>query len=171
MKTLEPTKIIHSEGGLPYAYKTSLGWFVVGPINCMNKKGTTTRCNHLAVRDVESSKIASQHFAMEMSVKDFSLEEMFQAMHWHDFSEPELVYHIEMCWSFMWRQEFHGNCWKLRGTSKKDDHCVVPLPLCNSNLMLPNNKKQTTLTMMRLKRKIYEGQQILPSLSQIWTIS
>ena len=97
MKTLEPTKIIHSEGGLSNAYKTSLGWCVVGPINYMNKKGITTRCNHVAVRDTESSKIASQHFAMELSVKDFNLEEMFQAMHWHDFSEPELVYHIEMC--------------------------------------------------------------------------
>ena len=70
MKTLEPTKIIHSEGGLPNAYKTSLGWCVVGPINYMNKKGITTRCNHVAVRDAESSKIASQHFAMELSVKD-----------------------------------------------------------------------------------------------------
>ena len=35
MKALEPTKIIHSEGGGPYAYKTRLGWCVVGPINCI----------------------------------------------------------------------------------------------------------------------------------------
>ena len=29
-----------------------------------------------------------------------------------------------------------------RGTFKKDDQYVVPLPFCNPNLMLPNNKKQ-----------------------------
>ena len=90
MKALEPTKIIDNEGGGPYAYKTRLGWCVVGPINCISK-GITTSCNCVAVRDVPSSKLASHHFAMEKLVKDISLEEMFQPMFWHDFSEPELV--------------------------------------------------------------------------------
>ena len=35
MKVLEPRKIIHWGG--PYAYKTRLGWCVVGPINCIRK--------------------------------------------------------------------------------------------------------------------------------------
>ena len=93
MKALEiihRTKITHSEGGGPYAYKTRLGWCVVGPINCVSK-GITTSCNRVAVRDVASSKLASPHFAIEKSVKDVSLEEMFQAMYRHDFNEPELV--------------------------------------------------------------------------------
>ena len=76
MKALEPTKIIHSEEGGPYAYKTRLGWCVVGPINCFSK-GITTSCNCVVVRDVPSSKLASHHFAIEKSVKDVSLEEMF----------------------------------------------------------------------------------------------
>ena len=80
MKELEPTKIIQSEGSGPYAYKTRLGWCVVGPITCISKGITTS--NHVAVRDVASSHLAlaSHHFAMEKSVKDVSLEEMFQAM-------------------------------------------------------------------------------------------
>ena len=86
MKALEPTKIIHSEGGSPYANKTRLGWCVVGPINCISKC-ITTSCNCVTVRDTALIKLASHHFA----VKDFSLEEMFQAMYQHDFSEPELV--------------------------------------------------------------------------------
>ena len=53
MKALEPTKIIESEGGGPYAYKTRLGWCVVGSINCISK-GITTSCNYVAVRDVAS---------------------------------------------------------------------------------------------------------------------
>ena len=70
MKALEPTKIIiHSEGGGTYAYKTRLGWY----INCISK-GIATSYNHVAVRDVASSKLASHHLAMEKSVKDFSLE-------------------------------------------------------------------------------------------------
>ena len=79
IQALEPTKIVQSEGGGPYAYKTWLGWCVVGPINCISK-GITTSCNRVAVRDVASSKLASHHFTMEKSVKDVSLEEMFQAM-------------------------------------------------------------------------------------------
>ena len=89
-KALEPTRSIHSEGGGPYAYKTWLSWCVVGPINCISK-GITTSCNRAAVRDVASSKLASHRFSMEKSVKDVSLEEMFQAMYSHDFNEPELV--------------------------------------------------------------------------------
>ena len=89
-KALEPTRSIHSEGGGPYAYKTWLSWCVVGPINCISK-GITTSCNRAAVRDVASSKLASHRFSMEKSVKDVSLEEMFQAMYSHDLNEPELV--------------------------------------------------------------------------------
>ena len=90
IKALELIKIIHSEGGGPYAYKTRLSLCVVRPINCISK-GIATSCNRVAVRDVSSSKLASHHFAMEKSVKDVSLEEIFQAMYRHDFNEPELV--------------------------------------------------------------------------------
>ena len=40
-----------------------------------------------------------------------------------------------------------------KGTSKKDDHYVVPLPFRNPNLMLPNNKKQAIQRLMGLKRR------------------
>ena len=90
MKSLEPTQIIHSEGASPYAYKTRLGLCIVGSINCITEE-ITMSCNRVAVKDVVSSKLASNHFAMENSVKDISLEEMFQAMYQHDFNEPELI--------------------------------------------------------------------------------
>ena len=142
MKALEPTKIIHSEGGGP-----------CGPINCISK-GITTSCNHVAVRDVASSKLASHHFAMEKSVKDVSLEEMFQAMYQHDFSEPELVGTSTM---LKYGEFSHRDKTLMeiveRGTSKKDDHYVVPLPFRNPNLMLPNNKKQAIQRLMGLKRR------------------
>ena len=57
MKALEPTRIIHSEGGGPYAYKAKLDWCVVGPINCASK-GITTSCNRVTVRNAASSKLA-----------------------------------------------------------------------------------------------------------------
>ena len=85
MKALEPTQIIHSVGGGPYAYKSRLGWCIVGPINCITEE-ITMSCNRVAVKDV-SSKLASHHFAMENSIKNISLEKMFQTIYQHDFSE------------------------------------------------------------------------------------
>ena len=40
-----------------------------------------------------------------------------------------------------------------RGTSKINDHYVVPLPFCDPNLMLPNNKKHAIQRLMGLKRR------------------
>ena len=48
-----------------------------------------------------------------------------------------------------------------RGTSKKDDHNVVPLPFCESNLMLLNNKKQSIQRLMGLKRSFMKNNKFL----------
>ena len=141
LKALEPTIIIHSEGGGPYAYKTRLGWCAVGPINCVSK-GITTSCNRVAVRNVASSKLASHHFAIEKSVKDVSLEEMFQAMYRHDFNEPELVGAITTlkCGEVSHEDQKFMEIVD-RGTAKKNDYYVIPLPFRDPSLMLPNNRK------------------------------
>ena len=90
MKTLEMTRILQSQDGGPYAYKTRLGWCVVGPINC-RVKNCSTSCNRVAVKVVASSKLGSHHFPVEDSVKDISLKEMFQRMYKQDFSESDTV--------------------------------------------------------------------------------
>ena len=90
MKALESTRILQSQDGGPYAYKTKLGWCVVGPINC-RAKNCSTSCNRVAVKDVASLKLGAHHFTFEDSVKDISLEEMFQRMYKQNFSESEMV--------------------------------------------------------------------------------
>ena len=93
-------------------------------------------CNRVAVKDVVSSKLTSHHFTMENSVKDISLEEMFQAMYRHEFNEPELTGSSTMlkcseisCEDRKFMEIVEG------GTSKKDEHCVVPLPFRDLNLV------------------------------------
>ena len=61
---MEPTKIMRSEDGL-YIYRTRLGWCVVETINCKSE-GKTTSCNWILIKDVASSKLASNHFKIEM---------------------------------------------------------------------------------------------------------
>ena len=90
MKALEPTGILQSQDGGPYAYKTRLGWCVVRPINCA-AKNCPTSCNRVAVKYLASSKLGSHHFTVEDSVKDINLEGMFQRMYKQDFSESEIM--------------------------------------------------------------------------------
>ena len=63
-------------------------------------------------------------------------------MYQHDFSEPELVGTSTM---LKYGEVSHEDKTFMeiveKGTSKKDDHYVVPLPFHNPILVLPNNKK------------------------------
>ena len=73
MKALEPMKIIPSKEDGPYAYKTLLGWCIVGPIiNTETERSIS--CHRVAVKDVTSSRLAPHHFGVEKSIKDISLE-------------------------------------------------------------------------------------------------
>ena len=64
MKGLEPTRILQSQDGRPYAYKTRLGWCVKGTIN-YTAKNCSTSCERAAVKDVASSKLGSHHFTVK----------------------------------------------------------------------------------------------------------
>ena len=80
----------------------------------------------LAVKDVLSSKPASHHFAIQNSVKNGSLEDVFQPMYLYDFREPEyigtslLLKSSEVSYE---DREFMDSF--KRGASKKDDHYLV----------------------------------------------
>ena len=77
IKALEPTQVISSKAGGPYAYKTRLGWCIVGPINDSAVKNPV-KCNRIAVKDVTTSAVASHHFEIEREVKEITLEECFK---------------------------------------------------------------------------------------------
>ena len=154
MKALEPTMILQSQDGGSYAYKTRLGWCVVGPINCTTKDCSTS-CNRVAVKDVASSKLGSHHFTVEESVKDISLEEMFQRMYKKDFSESETVVLDSMLKNL---SDISCDDRKFldiieRGTVKRNGHYVVPLPFRDQELVMPNNKQQAVKRLMALKRR------------------
>ena len=129
MKVLESTRILQSQDGDRYSYKTRLGWCVVGPMKCTTKDYSTS-CNRVAVKGVASSKLGPHNFTFEDSVKDTSLKEMFHRMYKQDFSESEtLVSHSKLknlnkisCDDRKFLDIFE------RGTVKRYGHYVVPLP-------------------------------------------
>ena len=91
---------------------------------------------------------------MEKSVKDLSLGEMFQAMYRHDFNKTELVKASTLlkCGEVSHEDQLFMEIVD-RGTSKKNDHYVVPLPFRAPSLKLPNNRKHAIQRLMGLKRR------------------
>ena len=90
MRALEHVKVIASNSGRPYAYQTCLGWCIVGLISIMVGKDSIG-CHRIAVQNARSSNIADCHFVVVESMKDSSLEEMFQKMHQNDSVEKQVI--------------------------------------------------------------------------------
>ena len=63
-----------------------------------------------------------------------------------------------------------GSSWEFltEESPRNADRYVVPLPFRDPNLMFPNNKKHAIQRLMGAQTRIYQGQQILPRLSQLY---
>ena len=144
MKALEPLEIISSRNDGSYAYRTNLGWCIVGPI--VNKSSNkSVKFNHIAVKDVVSQKVASYHFKIDSRLKrsETGVKEMFERMFHNDFSEMKQL-----------QLKIIGNIGEISredkkflkiletGTKKNGNHFEVPLPFKDTDVKLPNNRNQ-----------------------------
>ena len=102
----------------------------------------------MAVKDVASLKLGAHHFTVEDSVKDISLEEMFQRMYKQNFSESEIVVSNSILKNIRTFLDIVE-----RRTVKKNGQYVVPLPFRDQELVMPNNKQQAVKRLMGLKRR------------------
>ena len=67
LQALEPTQIINSEADGPYAYKTELGWCIVGLIG-QNNDDRSLKCNKIVVKEVISGNVANHHFEIQNKI-------------------------------------------------------------------------------------------------------
>ena len=72
--------MLPSQDGVPFAYKTFLGWCVVGPLTKTGKSRSIS-CNGIAVQDAATSKVLHHHFGFTHEVRDVSAK-MLQEMYW-----------------------------------------------------------------------------------------
>ena len=72
-KALESLEVIPSVQGCPYAFKTWLGWCIVGTIG-ETTFDATVACNRISVQDNISKNVASHYFARETEVRDIGIE-------------------------------------------------------------------------------------------------
>ena len=152
---LEPTEVIPSGNGGPYAYKTKLGWCIMGPIT--GRVLASAACNKIAVKNVADQHVASHYFCIPTRVRDQSITNQLTRMYQHDFNEV-------------------GDLSILKGASqedikflktmeenveKVDGHYQLPLPFRNSDVMFPNNKPQVIQRTLWLKRKLKSNPKML----------
>ena len=154
MEALEPLKVIASNNGGPYAYQTCLRSCIGGLISNMVCKDSIG-CHHIAVQDAISSKIADHQFVVEESIKDISLEEMFQKMYQNNFVQKEVINANGLLENMVEISNDDKAFLKnQQSTIKSGDHYIVPLPFKKENLIMPNNRKQAMQRLIYLKRRL-----------------
>ena len=156
VKALEPHQVITSKEDGPFAYRTLLGWCVVGPVDCKSNGGTV-QCHftnmRVDVQDVVTGNQTDHHFSMKPTVKDNAISDALNAM-----------YNIE----------FHEENSEAKGLSNEDEkflrilresvkrsggHYEVALPFRDIGVEFPNNRSQAMQRLFSVKRKMLRNPQ------------
>lgn len=92
-KALEPIEVVHGKNGGPYAFRTALGWCVVGPISGKNSSSYSSfkiSCNRVAVVEAGTENVAKHYFEVKRDVKDDGIKDMLGRMYNADFTESKV---------------------------------------------------------------------------------
>ena len=147
-KALEPLEVIPSEQGGPYAFKTLLGWCIVGTIG-ETTFDTAVACNRISVQ--ESKNVASHYFARETEVRDIGIEQMLKKIYTAEFNDNDTSRASENI-TKMFIEDRQYLYLIERECSKEGNHYKLPLPLRNPGAVFPNNSR-----MAESRLKIYQG--------------
>ena len=138
-RALEPVEVLPYQDKGPFAYKTLLGWCVVGPLT---KTGISRSIssNGIAVRDAATSKVSRYHFRFTHEVQNVSAKKMLQEMYNADFIETiigtsgnieEMSYEDQKFLKLM-----------DENVRKIGKHYQIPLPFRDKTKIFPNNREK-----------------------------
>lgn len=85
IKVLEPIEVLQSINGGPYAFRTRLGWCVVGPVNGNSKNYVS--CNKIAVRLADTKEVGKPFFQGKSEVQESDVSEILKQIYNHNFTE------------------------------------------------------------------------------------
>ena len=88
VRALEPREVISTQNGGLYAFKTLLGWCVVGPMINQTKAGKFGFIR-IMLTLADTVKPGSYYFTVPTKVRETSIESMLKKIYEHDFVEPE----------------------------------------------------------------------------------
>ena len=137
--------MISSQQGGPFAYRTKLGWCVVGPVEDV-KTPNKFSCHKV-------SMITAGFKAISNDVKDISIQKM-----WHKMNEDEKLCNQLNLIDQYDLEEVSQNDMKFleivdKETQKVDGHYEVPLPFMKDDVVLPDNKWIALKRAESLRRK------------------
>ena len=156
-KALEPLEVIPSKDGGPVAFRTLLGWCIVGPIGEITSCKTAS-CDRIPVQDMTSKTVASHYFAMESKVKDAGIKQMLHKMYAADFSDRCASKKGEDI-TEMSVEERNFMTLMEKECSKEVKHFKLPLPLRDHNEMFPDNRSMAKARLKNLKKKFSRDKQ------------
>ena len=147
---LEPIEILQSRNGGPYAFKTRLGWCVVGPVN--RTKRNKVSCNQIAVNQADTKEVGRHFFQFKKEVKENDLPDMLKQMYNHEFSESQHLVNEDV--ANMSQEDLKFIEILKNGTELVGGHYQVPLPFRKDEINLPNNRSQAEKRFACLERKL-----------------
>ena len=152
-KVQEPYEVIPSQCGGPYAYRSRLGWCVVGPTK-RSQNESVIKCYrtaiHVPAEDAIDKSIASHHFAISSKVnKIYDIEDQLNKMYMHDFNEMQ----PEKKALSLEDEEFLRQM--NEGVKRSENgHYILPLPFRNQNPKFENNRIQAVSRAESLKKRL-----------------
>ena len=152
-KALEPRDVVPSRNGGPYAFKTALGWCVVGPIRD-TETATRKLCNRIAVRDIGESDIAKHHFEIQNKVKETEISEMLKKLYNSDFNEPKIQERNGLKFTELSIEDIQFLERMDSNIEKVNKQYSLPLPFRDENISLPNNREVAIKRLRSLKRRL-----------------
>lgn len=156
-KALEPLEVIPSQDGGPYAYRTSLGWCVVGPMASSRSDTTSIQCHRTRVSeksptwtaiDATTGISALHHFVEKSHVKDRAIDKKLEDMYNLEFNEIDSENKGPSKEDEKFMEIMASNVKKVNG------HYQLPLPFKSDDVNLPDNRKQAEKRLHSVRRKM-----------------
>ena len=158
-KALEPLEVIPSHDNGPYAFKTRLGWCVVGPLSSSNsdEKDASVQCHRTRIIEMNSSwsatdmitgAPANHRFVEASEAKDTYISKRLKEMYTLEFNEinGEAEAYSKEDEKFL---EIMNS-----SVQKVDGHYQLPLPFKSAAVNLPCNRRQAEKRLNSVRRKM-----------------
>ena len=171
VESLQPLEAISSQQDRPYAYRTILGWCVVGPI--VDEKPDAVPCNRIAAVQPESGSIAKHHFEVQNKCEDTGIKEMLRKIYISDFQNTISERQDSIIGKMSEISNEDRRFLKILDaqTMKVGNHYQTPLPLKNPDVKLPNNRKVAERRLSYLEKRLMKDdrfhQQYTESMQEI----
>ena len=127
VEALQPLEVIPSQQEGPYAYKTILGWCVVGPI--VDEKQEAVSSNRIAVFQAGNRSVAKHHFEVQNKCEDIVIKEMLRKIYASDFQDTSSQREDSIIGKMSGISNEDGRFLKILGTEtvKVANHYQTPL--------------------------------------------